>query len=289
MISPYRQIYISTSSFPVSHLSGIIDICKMHDIRALEFNTIQDFDIETLRMQDLSVLFHNYFPPPDEPFVLNLAAADETGLIKSRKMCMTAIDWTRQFKGSHYAAHAGYRGDIAVASLGNPPMLKASLGKIKLSTYGEAYQTLLESILCLNAHAKEAGVRFLIENQVIASDYRAGGSELILMVQSDELLRLIRDVDDNNFGLLVDLGHLKVTSETLGFDRKRFIDDVSPYIAAFHISDNDGRNDQHRPFTENAWFLPILSDYPGATLTIELERAEVGDILRSRSILEWYL
>ena len=55
----------------------------------------------------------------------------------------------------------------------------------------------------------------------------------------------------------------------LGFDPLRFMEQVSPYVRALHISDNDGREDQNLPFTTDAWFYPLLKDFRRLPMVIE--------------------
>jgi len=150
------------------------------------------------------------------------------------------------------------------------------------------YAALLESARILTKYGKERRVRFLIENHVLSAHSGEAGRRLLPMVTAEELSRLARDVNDSNFGILVDVGHLNVSARTLGLDRHRFIDTLAPHIAAFHLSDNDGVTDQHLPFANDAWFLPRLRDVPDATVTLELTNLEIDQMLSVRDlVLKW--
>ena len=51
---------------------------------------------------------HNYFPPPKEPFVLNLASLNNDIFIKSRNHILKAINLCRKLNSKYYSFHAGF-------------------------------------------------------------------------------------------------------------------------------------------------------------------------------------
>jgi sugar phosphate isomerase/epimerase len=57
-----------------------------------------------------------------------------------------------------------------------------------------------------------------------------------------------------NVGLLVDLAHLYVSSKTLGFDAIRAHNQISQWIRAYHLSENNGLEDFNWPVEEDSWF-----------------------------------
>ena len=146
----------------------------------------------------------------------------------------------------------------------------------------DVYERLLASVKVLTAHARARGVRFLIENHPLSTIAGHEGRRLLPMVTSDELCRLLVDVGDPGFGVLIDVGHLNISAHALGFDRVQFVKTLAPFIGGFHLSDNDGIVDQHRPFGRDAWFMPLLRDCPRAPVTIELSRARTDEILQTR-------
>src|SRR5207253_830360 len=115
------------------------------------------------------------------------------------------------------------------------------------------------------------------------------GRRLLPMVTSDELRRLLTDVADDGFGVLVDVGHLNVSARALGFDRARFIETLAPFIGGFHVSDNGGLVDEHRAFGRDAWFLPFLRTCPNVPITIELDRAATREIIEMRDLVATWL
>ena len=63
---------------------------------------------------------------------------------------------------------------------------------------------------------------------------------------------------DNNIGLLFDVAHFKVSSNSEKFDLKRGYKKIYKYIKAIHLSDNDGKADTNSTIKKNSWFLKIL-------------------------------
>ena len=61
---------------------------------------------------------HNYFPPPKEPFVLNLASMDEVIAKKTFDHIMSAIDVCTELNCKYYSFHAGFLCDIKINELG---------------------------------------------------------------------------------------------------------------------------------------------------------------------------
>jgi sugar phosphate isomerase/epimerase len=283
------NLYVSTNSFETRDLPAIFDICDRHGLEGLELSTVDRWDpaLVGTTAYPTRFLVHNYFPPSHPPFVLNLASQDADTLAQSRAHCRSAIDLSSKLGAPVYAAHAGYTTDLASSALGRPERL-AALSPGRFADYEDAYATLVESSRALSAYGQERGVRFLVENHALAARAGAAGRRLLPMVETGELARLAHDVGHASFGLLVDVGHLRVSASTLGFDPHAFLDRLAPFTAALHLSDNDGVADDHRPFDDSAWFLPRLRDLPGACITIELDRLAVEEILAvSDTVARW--
>ena len=283
------RLYVSTNSFESQDLRTILELCEQHRIEGLELSAVERWDPELPGSTPYPARFlvHNYFPPPDPPFVLNLASQDAETLARSRGLCRAAIDLSNRLGGPLYAAHAGFTADLPPSALGRSERL-ASLPADDFAPYDAAYATLVESARELAAYGRERGVRFLIENHALAAEAGPVGRRLLQMVDADELARLVQDVSDESFGLLIDVGHLKVSATALGFDPHAFLEQLGPHTAAVHLSDNDGDVDAHRPFGDDAWFLPHLRNLPDACVTVELKGLPAARILAvSDTVSRW--
>jgi sugar phosphate isomerase/epimerase len=284
-----RPVHVSSTSFESRDLAAILGLCEEGRLDGLELSVVDGWNEALLGTTPYPSRFlvHNYFPQPDPPFVLNLASRDEATLARSRAHCRAAIDLSVRLGGTVYAAHAGYTADLSPEMLGRPE-LQAELREDELAPRHDAYATLVESVRDLCAYARERGLRFLIENHVLPRSAGKRGAELLLMVDADELEQLVDDVGDPTFGLLVDVGHLRVSAETVGFDPNAFLARVAPWIGAFHLSDNDGAVDTHEAFGDDAWFLPRLAEMPEASITLEVAPAPLELITGLRdTVARW--
>ena len=92
------------------------------------------------------------------------------------------------------------------------------------------WSILVESISVCNRRAKEAKLKFCLEPRVGEN-----------VSNTDALLRLMREVDDDNFGAVLDTGHLHAQKEILPLS----IEKLGKRIFYLHVSDNDGRSNEH--------------------------------------------
>lgn len=93
----------------------------------------------------------------------------------------------------------------------------------------------MDSISVCNARAKAAGLRFCLEPRV---------GEIVS--NTDGLLRLMDAVDDENFGAVLDTGHQHAQKEILPLS----VEKLGRRIFYLHVSDNDGRVNEHRSLGE---------------------------------------
>ena len=229
-----------------------------------------------------SVMLHNYFPPPADPFVLNLASEDPETASRSRQMVKDALDLSADIGASHYAVHSGYCFDPSVASLGKPLVGVARFDR------EAAFDRLLANVTELARYATECGVRLMIENHVLARfNLEKYGDNPLLLADPHEILEFF-DVIDADLALLLDVGHLKVSATTLGFDLDEGMRTLLPLAEGFHLSENSGMADDHRSFDESVWFLPYLegrNDF----MTVEIHSADPQESVSAARATKNYL
>lgn len=92
------------------------------------------------------------------------------------------------------------------------------------------WETLIDSMIRGNRKAKEAGLKLIMEPRV---------GEIIS--NTDGLLRLMDAVNDENFGAVLDTGHLYSQKEILPLS----VEKLNTRIYYLHVSDNDGRINEH--------------------------------------------
>ena len=191
---------------------------------------------------------HNYFPPPQEPFVFNLASEDELISAKSFHHAHTAIDLAEKLGSKFYSFHAGFLIDPDVNDLGK------QFNKGKLYKRESAIEVFLDRVNQISSYAKEKGIMILLENNVISNaNLSHFGTNPFLMTDHLEAVQIMNSTDDN-VGLLVDVAHLKVSSDSENFCKHEYLDSTSDFTFAYHFSDNDGKSDTNEVITTDSWF-----------------------------------
>ena len=71
-------------------------------------------------------------------------------------------------------------------------------------------------------------------------------------------IEYVMDKVPKNVKLLLDVAHLKVSSNILKFDLIKANKKIEKFVAAYHLSDNDGLNDTNDLITKQSWFIKKL-------------------------------
>jgi len=280
-----HSIFVSTSCLPgVEPIDSRLSLYLSHGLNAIELAagvSVEKNSLSNIAGIECNILVHNYFPKPPEHFVLNLASQNQRLLELSMSLCERAIDLAAILKAPFYSVHAGFRANLTPESLGKP------LEYERTFPYDVAYHTFVRSIRQLAAFGRSRGVGILVELNVLPRfNLVQGRNELALICEGGEVTNLIRDVDDPGLGILLDTGHLNVTSHTLGFDRMAFVDQVAPHIRAFHVHDNDRTADTHQPVQPGSWVFDVLSRPEFADLPIVVE-AKLANVAELRRHVDW--
>ena len=289
-----RALYISTNCFKDRSPAGILTTVQESRWTHVEFSAIRASPEEAislcrqLRSQNVQTLLHNYFPPPEEPFLLNLASLDSHLLGQSLRHCEEAILLSAELGAPFFAAHAGFLTDPPPFLLGDPDGLRRFCRERRTSgSEKEANDIFRESVKRLTEFAVRHGVRFLIENHVVEEGLDPDTARsLLLCLEAAEFCELAKEIGEQSFGILLDAGHLRCTYRALGFSMEQFCTAVSPWIQSFHLSENDGLRDRHQPFDADAWFLGIVRSRPGLPATLEFNHCSADKILKSMQLLQ---
>ena len=246
------MIYVSTGGF--SNITAY-DACY-----ALNKNGINSFELSggkydpnlINRMKNLAkdfdIKIHNYFPPPREPFVINLASKNSEIAKLSIKHIKSSIKLASDINSKYYSFHAGFLIDPKVKELGK------NLSKSFIINRDEAMEIFLSRIHDLSAFAKNYGIQLLVENNVISQkNYKEFGQDVLLMTTASECKYFFENAPEN-VKMLLDFAHLKVSSKTLNFSAKNFIKICNKFVKGYHFSDNDGLSDSNHSINYDSWF-----------------------------------
>jgi len=213
--------------------------------------------------------------------VLNLASEDPETLEMSRAHARAAVDLSQTLSARWYSVHAGF------AAIVSPEHLGRQIPAENRTDKGRAAEIFETSIRDLVAYAAPRGVGILVENNVVAVPNLVDGkNEMLLLATAVELVDFARQMCDENFGLLIDFGHVNVTSASLRLDRKAFIDEVAPYTRGLHLSENDGLADSNLPFDQSSWIGLGLAGVHPEYIVVESYRITRSELAACIDVIE---
>ncbi|RPI76157.1 MAG: hypothetical protein EHM45_13785 [Desulfobacteraceae bacterium] len=290
-----KNVYISTAAFRKDILSRQRTI-PYKRVPRIEFSggPIVGYENSKKGIQSLlntgveSILVHNYFPVPDESFVLNFASSDPNVLGRSFLLAERALELCASFAVPYYSFHPGYLGDGFEKPNGHFEFKSDSF-----VTYREALGKFKENIFRVLDLSDRFGVALAVENLFPAPN-NLQTSLNCSMEEVDELLSSL----PKEVGLLVDLGHLNVTARHLGTDRDRFVAFLMrrfpERIFEIHLSCNNGVTDEHLAPVQGDWQLEALKAFEicpgfsgkGVNVTLEARNLDLKTLFTTKALIE---
>lgn len=201
----------------------------------------------------INFIIHGYFPPPRKNFMMNISSRNKEERESSFLLVKEAIGLTKLLGSDLYTIHSGY--NEPVREIGGKFYKSARLedGWDRQATKKDFY----EAIDLLLEQTVHQGVKVGIENL-----FPLDGAHSFLESGEDIFEFLDRYGSVRNLGLLLDMGHLNVASNTLGFDKFSVIDKLfanySKKIFEIHISENNGSHDYHGISEIESWQIEVL-------------------------------
>lgn len=263
------MIYISSSCVRFDKISESVAFLASHGFKNIELSggtnyypEIEDDLVELKHKYNLSYLVHNYFPPPEKHFVLNLASLNDQIFSETINHCQKAINLAEKIGAKKYGLHAGFFIDPSVNDLGK------KIKKMPIVNKKDAFKKFCEGFNILNEH--KGSIDLYIENNVIsASNYQSYNDNVFMLTKSSEYITLKENID---FNFLLDVGHLKVSCQTLGLNFEKEFEalwNISNYI---HLSDNDGFHDSNNAISSNSEIFTLLKNHklPNKVFSLEI-------------------
>ena len=274
------QVYVSTLNFGPRSLPQL-----MAELGRLPYSEIEissghpsgrdarDSVLNFARNHRASVILHNYAPPEPGGLLINLSEPDPMARAAVTDFLKSRIDLTRELGSDYYSFHGGYRVPYAfgVSDYAASQIMDREL----------ALEIFVDALREVVTFAEERSVHIGIENHVASR----GNEGNLILYDRDDFEIIFKGVTSDYLHVHLDVGHLKVTCESLELNPLAFVEAFQDKIMAVHLHDNDGKNDSHQPFGEQAWFLKQLSQLPRLRYAC-LETKTQGDEQRIRSMVE---
>jgi sugar phosphate isomerase/epimerase len=280
------ELFVSTSGTRSNSLHAATTLAE-NGYKNIELSggshiTDLDSELELLIGQTDAIMLHNYFPPPKEPFVFNLASSNPETIALSISLAKSAIDISGNKGFNFFGIHAGFLVDPQVSELGN--RIQAS----KLENRERALEIFTQNTLELSAYAESRSVRLLVENNVLSEENMKSFGEDPFLLSSTEEISIFFETHGDKVGFLLDLGHFNVSTNTLDEPREYSLERINQYVVGYHLHDNSRMSDQHLSLTDDSWFLNYLNT-DAKFGTLEIHSQNILDIQTSVRILEGVL
>jgi sugar phosphate isomerase/epimerase len=215
------------------------------------------FEDDLIKLQNkynLNYICHNYFPPPKEHFVLNLASLDDAIYNDTIEHLKSSIILSSKLGAKKFAFHAGFFIDIKVSEIGK------KITKENLYDKDKAIQRFCDGYAILKKLANSLDIKLYIENNVFSkTNFETySGENFFMLTNSSEYKELKKQID---FNILLDVAHLKVSSNTLNLsfeEELKYLINETDYV---HISDNDALHDINNKLQEDSSLVQLLEQY----------------------------
>jgi len=264
--------YLSTSCFGNTLVSDAIRNCHNLGTKNIElsaphkFQNINNLEKELYKYNDNGFFFtlHNYFPTPEKSFVLNLATNDELSMESNLNLIENVKRLCLASKSPLYGIHAGYLRQAKPSNDGMFIFEKESI------SYSKALNLSVAFVNKIAPSFEELGLKLLIENLFPSPKIKHS-----LFCSFEEISEYMSQIP-KSVGILLDLAHMKISSNIYGFNKDLFLESFMMNFAdrlyEVHISDNDGIKDQHLGIKENSWVINAIKLIKQDNSLIDLER-----------------
>lgn len=287
------SLWISSGAFKTKNLEQMLCCARMHGLTNVELSSGMGYHPETQRLLNEEIksgtqnfLVHNYFPAPNDSFVLNIASLDPEGLNKTRSFGAQAIKLAAKLGAPFYSIHAGFAANLKPEHLGRPGHLADALNADDIDR-DRAYEVMIETTRQLSAQAADYGLNLLVENNVISPVFlKKLPINPLLLTEAHEILQFFKDVDRPNVGLLMDVAHTRVSATAQGWSAELFVELVQDHVSCLHLSDNDGLRDNNQPINRESWFLPFIKEFNNCEIVVEVYDLEPEEMHQQLSLVQ---
>ena len=263
------MIFVSSACSKKKSIGDAVEELALNGLRHIELSGGTQYyagyenDLIHLREKySLQYLLHNYFPPPQNDFVINLASLDNDIYQRSLDHLKRAIELSQKLNLPKFGFHAGFFIDIAIKDIGK---------KIATENISNKDQSIERFCEGFNKLRSEAGdMELYIENNVYSATNFAtfGNNSPLMLLCLEDFKELQGQID---FKLLLDVGHLFVSTHSLDLNFKTELKILTANSDYLHLSDNDGKHDLNMDINPNQKIYQQLRHLNLQHKTITLE------------------
>jgi len=184
-----------------------------------------------------------------------------------------AIWYSHLLGGKKVAFHAPFLMEIPLEQIGK------KIDRFKLYDKEVVLKRFFQVLEVITKYASIFDISIYIENNVYsAKNFENYGNDIPFLLLNAEEYGALSEIQ--NFKLLLDVAHLKVSCNTLGLNFYDQLSKLLPFTDYIHISDNDGTVDANLAFRKDSLLFEILSTFSWENKTITLETYTSEDLIR---------
>ena len=276
-----NKIYVSTNCLKnPKNVIQVLDKFENTGIENVELGSVHSsFNVKELKKYNFNFLIHNYFPPPKKPFNFNLASKNGNIRKRSKNLAKKALELCHEINSPIYTFHAGFMVD--------PKKLGVPLGRTEITDRKVAFENFINSVYEIIDYSKNLGIKIAFEPNVVQKfNLIKGKNELLLLAEYDEFKEFYKNINKKDLGILLDLGHTAVTSYWLKFNKDEFVKNCMDKIIAIHISNNNGKQDQHKSLTKDCWQVKTLKNFRNCPIILETMNLTTEKIISNINIVK---
>lgn len=279
------NMYVSTRCLKnCQDITRVLNVYQTAGLRKIELGSGHEYFPRILNNLILEnkncYLVHNYFPPERDGLILNIASGDEQIRRRSIDFIKRTTTFCSKFGIELYSFHIGLLSDPQKANSKG-----FVFGDKNVLSPNKAFSLTVDSLKEICDYVGKKGVKIAVENNPCSREK----GRFLQFCEAGEFKKLFQKVGYNNLGLLVDIGHLKISAKTRGFDRLEFIHQLKSRIFGLHVHDNNGTEDEHKLPDESSWIFDLLKKEFRSTevpIVLESTNMSITKILKAIDILE---
>lgn len=292
-----ENLFISSTCYKEHDLSKLLKVFNRNNIKNIELSgNLKHLSkkkinilIKRYKKKKFNFIFHNYFPALKNNFVLNFISKKKNISKLSLNLISNALKLSKK-NNFIYGFHPGYLRD-SIAQDGYFNFFNETRMSRKTG-----HEKFIGNFLTLLKKNKE---NFIAIENLFPNPDRSNDSLMCNYPEIDKIFSSSK-LKKYKFGLILDLGHLQISSNLLKFDKNaclnRIISKYGHRIYQVHISENNCISDSHSRIKKNSWQLKMLkkfkntgSDLGGTKFTLETRDLTLSQIKNDINLISKYL
>ena len=278
------MIYISTSCIKNEFIWESVEQIALLGFKDIELsggtNKNPMMNEKLLLLKDnfnLNYRCHNYFPPPSEHFVMNLASSSSTIYNSTINLIEESIELSNLLGANEYGFHAGFLTDITTSEIG-----KSVPGR-ELVDREHAIKIFIKGLKIVK---NNNNIKLYVENNVVSRNNFNNFNQKnpFLITSHADVVEMNKKIE---FNLLLDIAHLYVSANTLQKDFESEFKLLNSFTDYIHVSDNDGKSDENKPLKKGSNIYNALDkeDITRKTFTLEVNN-DIDGLISTYELLE---